>query len=262
MRRYLWLAIVSGLGLSFFYASSGVSEPATVKRSTHEMMREKLAIAQQLFRSVATEDYATTEKQAAALAQLTRDAAWMAYRTDQYRMESVEFERSAYQLAAAAREKKLGETTLGFLGVTLSCVRCHRYLREAEEIESREITVPAVQDLPAGNETTNLWMKKKLELSEAVLSGLAVGDAESIQKNAEIMQTLSAIEGWSRRKDAQEYRILLNHFRDANKELIDSAAEKDLDGAALAFTQVTLSCVKCHHHLRLKAEQPEQSSPE
>ena len=72
------------------------------------------------------------------------------------------------------------------------------------------------------------------------------------------MQALSKVEGWARRKDAKEYRALLEVFRQANSELIARAEQKDLDGAALAFTQVTLSCVKCHHHLRAANESATQ----
>lgn len=248
-RRRVGMVVMAVL-LAVACASFGWSDPPPTRKTTHEMMREKLIHAQQLLRSVSIEDYATTEKEANGLAQLTREAAWMAFRTDAYRQESVEFERSAYQLAAASREKKLGETTLGFLGVTLSCVRCHRYLREDGEIESREITIPVLEELPSEQQPSNMWMKKKLELSAAILAGLAVGDADSIAKNAEVMQKLSAIEGWTRRKDAGEYRNLLNYFRDANRELIKSASRNDLDGSALAFTQVMLNCVKCHQHLR------------
>ena len=239
------LAIVWLLGIQ-----SVQSDPPVEKKTTHEMMREKLSLAQKLLHSVVVEDYPATQKQAAELAQLTRDAAWQAYRTDQYRMESVEFERSAYLLSASARGERLGDTTLGFLGVTLSCVRCHRYLRESEDIESHEITIPQVADLSKEEQTGSFWMKKKLELSEAIMSGLAVGDSKSIAKNAQTMQNLSKIEGWSRRKDAKQYRELLDDFREANSELISQAQDGDLDNAAIAFTQVTLNCIKCHQHLR------------
>jgi cytochrome c556 len=257
MPRFGWLSALLFLIIAFFFVAPSASDPPSKKRTTHQVMRDKLSLSQQLLHSVVIEDYATVERQSNELAELTREAAWMAHRTDQYRLESVEFERSAYQLAAAAREKRLSETTLGFLGVTLSCVRCHRYLREADEIQSREITIPPVAELSDDNAAKSVWMKKKLELSEAVLAGLAVGDAESIEKNAQTMQTLGSIEGWARRKDVQEYRALLDSFRAANQELIASAAKKDLDSSALAFTQVMLNCVKCHQHLR-DGEKPQE----
>jgi len=260
MPRSEWLMALLFLTIALVFAAPGASDPPPPKRTTHQMMREKLSLAQQLLQAVAIEDFATIERNSNALAQLTKEAAWMAYRTDSYREESVEFERSAYQLAAAAREGKHSETTLGFLGVTLSCVRCHRYLREADEIHSREIPIPPVAELP-DDQAPSIWMKKKLELSEAVLAGLAVGDAESIEKSARSMLTLSSIEGWARRKDVQEYRALLESFRAANKELIASAANEDLDSSALAFTQVMLNCVKCHHQLRSGNKVPPRAEP-
>ena len=262
MPRSGWLlSALVFLTIALLFVAPSLSDPPTEKRTTHQMMRGKLSLSQQLLHSVVIEDYATAERQSNELAELTREAAWMAHRTDQYRLESVEFERSAYQLAAAAREKRLSETTLGFLGVTLSCVRCHRYLREADEIQSNEITIPPVAELSDDKEAKSVWMKKKLELSEAVLAGLAVGDAESIERNAQLMLTLSSVEGWARRKDAREYRALLESFRTANQELITSAAKKNLDGSALAFTQVVLNCVKCHHQLRDEEKIPERAEP-
>lgn len=261
MPRSGWLSALLFLVIAFCFVAPGESVPPSKKRTTHQVMRDKLSLSQQLLHSVVVEDYATVERQSNELAELTREAAWMAHRTDEYRLESVDFERSAYQLAAAAREEKLSETTLGFLGVTMSCVRCHRYLREADEIQSQQITIPPVAELPDDNAAKSVWMKKKLELSEAVLAGLAVGDAESIEKNAQLMLTLSSVEGWARRKDAREYRALLESFRTANQELITSAAKKDLDGSALAFTQVVLNCVKCHQQLRDEEKIPERAKP-
>jgi hypothetical protein len=42
----------------------------------------------------------------------------------------------------------------------------------------------------------------------------------------------------------------LASFRSANKSLVRMAQEKDLDGATLAFMQLTQSCVQCHKVLR------------
>jgi hypothetical protein len=33
-------------------------------------------------------------------------------------------------------------------------------------------------------------------------------------------------------------------------DLIEKAREKNLDGAALSYVEMTLSCVKCHKHVR------------
>jgi hypothetical protein len=44
------------------------------------------------------------------------------------------------------------------------------------------------------------------------------------------------------------------HAQDArsDKALIKNAEDKNLDAAALSYVDLTLTCVKCHKHLREK----------
>ena len=99
---------------------------------------------------------------------------------------------------------------------------------------------------------TQATMQKKLEYSKNILEGLATEDFDLISKNAAEMRKLSAFEAFVRYSDAQAYRTQLQVFDFANMELIRAAEEKNLDGAALAFTQSTISCVNCHKSLRAK----------
>lgn len=93
------------------------------------------------------------------------------------------------------------------------------------------------------------WMKRKLELSQDVLQGLALEDYEKISEAARTMDKLNAIESFVRGR-SEPYRAQLEMFRYANKALIKSADKQNLDGATLAFNQLTLSCVNCHKQLR------------
>ncbi len=68
------------------------------------------------------------------------------------------------------------------------------------------------------------------------------------------MRRLCELEGFARRKDTKAYRAQLAIFEFANDELLRNVDEKDIEGAALAFTQLTLSCVNCHKQLRLPQE--------
>ncbi|MBX3415157.1 MAG: hypothetical protein KF708_20905 [Pirellulales bacterium] len=97
---------------------------------------------------------------------------------------------------------------------------------------------------------TSFWMQKKLEYSQRILSGLATEDFEALRKNATAMQNLNRIEGFARRRDAKEYRTQLQIFEYANSELIRSANQQNIEAGALAFTQLTLSCVNCHKVIR------------
>lgn len=93
------------------------------------------------------------------------------------------------------------------------------------------------------------WMKQKLRISKDILAGLANGDFEDIQERAEFLKGLDAIELFARR-ESDAYRMQLRLFRSANREIIRSAKQRNLEAAALAFNQLTISCVTCHQHLR------------
>ena len=41
-----------------------------------------------------------------------------------------------------------------------------------------------------------------------------------------------------------------NEFRRAVENLQEKAAQKNLDGAALGYVELTLTCVKCHKYVR------------
>ncbi len=70
-----------------------------------------------------------------------------------------------------------------------------------------------------------------------------------ISLNAKTLQGLTQAEDWFQ-SDTTEYQAQLNIFKFANDELVRLAGEEDLDGASLAYMQLTLSCVNCHKHLR------------
>ena len=101
----------------------------------------------------------------------------------------------------------------------------------------------------ADKKEASIWMQKKLEHSQKILAGLTEADFDKIQTSAGQMQVLNFLEEWDRGK-IPEYRRQLKYFSDANAELIRQAGKKNLGGATLAFTQLTLSCVHCHNVVR------------
>ena len=114
-------------------------------------------------------------------------------------------------------------------------------------------TVGADEKKPVEKKTdkqkASIWMEKKLEHTQKILAGLTKADFEMIQSSAGEMQVLNYLEGWVR-ADRPEYKRQLGYFSDANKELIRQAGKKNLGGATLAYTQLTLSCVHCHALVR------------
>jgi hypothetical protein len=98
-------------------------------------------------------------------------------------------------------------------------------------------------------EEPSYWMQKKMQYSENILAGLAKADFAAIEKNAASMNSLSQIEGWVR-GNTPEYKRQLKAFRAANRNLVRLSQEKDLEGAALSFMQLTMTCVQCHQVIR------------
>ena len=102
---------------------------------------------------------------------------------------------------------------------------------------------------PEAERQPSYWMKKKLEYSEKILAGLADGDYDAIAKTARSMNSLTQMEKWVR-GTMPEYRAQLQMFQNANQQLIRTAERENLDGAALAYVQLTLSCINCHKIVR------------
>ncbi len=95
----------------------------------------------------------------------------------------------------------------------------------------------------------SFWMKQKLTYTQQILSGLALEDYDTIAENANAMKGLNKLEYFVRRKP-DGYRTQLKVFQSAVDHLAEAAEAENLDGATLAFTQMTISCVNCHKQLR------------
>jgi hypothetical protein len=99
------------------------------------------------------------------------------------------------------------------------------------------------------SQKSTYWMKRKLEFSQNILAGLTESDFEKIRLNAAAMSVLGHLEKWSR-GDQPDYKKQVVCFDIANQELIRQAKDKNLEGTALAYNQLTISCVQCHKIVR------------
>lgn len=95
----------------------------------------------------------------------------------------------------------------------------------------------------------NPIMQKKLEHSQKVLEGIAVADFRLIEQNAEELILLSKKAEWMVLQ-TPEYTLQSNDFRRNAETVIEKAKAKNLDGAVLAYVQLTMNCVECHKHVR------------
>jgi cytochrome c556 len=95
----------------------------------------------------------------------------------------------------------------------------------------------------------NPLMVEKLKNSQGLLEGLANNDFDKIQKSAEELMRISKAAEWTVHKTPQ-YEVQTNNFRRAAETIIQKSKAKNLDGATLAYVDMTLTCVRCHQHCR------------
>jgi len=92
-------------------------------------------------------------------------------------------------------------------------------------------------------------MQRKLKHAQKVLEGLAINDFDKIAENAEELMTISKLNEWKVVKTPR-YATYSDEFQENVQKLIKNAKDKNLDGATLAYMEMTSSCIKCHKHVR------------
>jgi hypothetical protein len=92
-------------------------------------------------------------------------------------------------------------------------------------------------------------MKKKLEHAQKLLEGIAMRDFELIEKQADNLVLISKKAEFLALK-TPDYTMYSEDFRRNAERAGRMAREKNVDGAALAYVQMTMNCVNCHKHVR------------
>ncbi|HVC95778.1 MAG TPA: hypothetical protein VND64_18945 [Pirellulales bacterium] len=93
------------------------------------------------------------------------------------------------------------------------------------------------------------FMRMKLDHSQKVLEGLVVEDYKLIAHHSNQMALLVLDENWMVLQ-TPEYRHHSADFQMVANRLTEAAREENLDGATLAYVDLTMSCVNCHKYTR------------
>ncbi len=93
------------------------------------------------------------------------------------------------------------------------------------------------------------FMRLKLDHSQRVLEGLALEDFQMLAKHSQEISLLSQASSW-RVLQTPEYLQYSAEFRRTADALTEAARNKNLDGAALRYVDLTLKCVNCHKYVR------------
>ncbi len=124
MKKILLLAIV---GLLFVCGSSGGTQKDVIFK---RLMNDKLKSSQALLEGLALADFGKIEQNADRLLSISSTAEWFAFKTPEYKIFTNEFRRSAEKVAKKAKAKNIDGVALAYMELTMTCVRCHQYVRE------------------------------------------------------------------------------------------------------------------------------------
>ena len=93
------------------------------------LMERKLERSQALLSDLAREDFDALGANADALLALSEEE-WISRDTPEYKAQLKDFWVVLEGIKTAADDKNLDGATLSYVQMTITCVRCHKYLRE------------------------------------------------------------------------------------------------------------------------------------
>src|SRR5260370_42213604 len=117
-------------GLALLVAVPALSGDEKEPTKLGKLMRKKLQSAQKLLEGLALEDYDKITKHADELMDISKAVEWHVHKTPQYEVRSNEFRRALDGLLEKAKDKNLDGVSLSYVEMTLSCVKCHKYVRK------------------------------------------------------------------------------------------------------------------------------------
>jgi hypothetical protein len=92
------------------------------------------------------------------------------------------------------------------------------------------------------------FMRAKLDAAQDVLEGLVTEDYDQIKQGADKMAVMSKATEWQVIQ-GPVYAQYSSEFRRSCEQMAKMAKDKNLDGAALSYMHLTLTCISCHKHV-------------
>jgi hypothetical protein len=126
MRRLIYAAVLLPL-----IAVPSPSEEPKKKREPDPLMAAKLKESQKLLEALALNKLDLAQKSAEELLRISKEAQFRkAVATPKYEYHANTFQKACETVIEKAKAKNIDGATLGYLDMTLTCVRCHQYTRE------------------------------------------------------------------------------------------------------------------------------------
>lgn len=94
------------------------------------VMQRKLTHSQKVLEGLAVKDFGKIDAGADGLLECLKDVTWKINETEKYLTHMTDFRRRVEGVKKAAKDKNIDAAALAYVDMTLTCVRCHQYLRE------------------------------------------------------------------------------------------------------------------------------------
>jgi hypothetical protein len=123
--RVVLLVLGTTLGWGLIASSEGQE-----RSPRRRFMRQKLENAKNALEGLTLEDFTMIANSARRMRELSEDAQWQVSPNVNYVRLSAEFQDVASEMEAKAKEKNLDGATLAYVKLTMTCVKCHKTVRE------------------------------------------------------------------------------------------------------------------------------------
>lgn len=124
--------ILTSLAIAIALATTAALVTSQTDATTKTLMKAKTAYAHRLLDAVVLEDFDVIQDQAFRLKAVAETADWYTAESSQFVRETESFIRAADRLFQAAQENNGDAAALAYMDLTLSCVHCHRYLKNSQ----------------------------------------------------------------------------------------------------------------------------------
>lgn len=108
---------------------AGTEKPGVKKTLLRAFMHKKLAASQSVLEGLVVEDFDLIAEGAKQLKTTATAAEFMVSKDPLYIEHADDFRRTVNKLVLAAKEKSLDGATLVYMDMTISCVECHKHVR-------------------------------------------------------------------------------------------------------------------------------------
>jgi hypothetical protein len=145
LRYALSLALVAAVALVGAPADDKPKPKDEPKKPS--VMQRKLAHSQKALEALTTNNFKLLGTSAEGLIECVQDESWKINETRKYLTYTNDFLHRAENLKKAAKDRNIDAAALAYVDMTLTCVKCHQFLREEP---TRTPTVPDLSALVKG----------------------------------------------------------------------------------------------------------------